>query len=260
MSQKLINRSPDLKQLRDEGYFVQIQGGLLLLRDVPYVNAQQKVLSGTLISTLNMSGDVTCKPDTHVVYFDGEFPCNADGTKIQQIENSSNYIDLGHGVTAKHTFSSKPSGGYENYHHKMATYATIIASQATVLKPETSARNFRQPEENEDSVFNYLETASVRVGIGALIQRFAAEKVGIIGLGGTGSYSLDLVAKTPVSEIHLFDDDLFLLHNAFRAPSAPSIDELREASMKVDYWARVYSKMHRRIIPHSVAISNDTVH
>jgi hypothetical protein len=260
MSQKLINRSPDLKQLRDEGYFVQIQGGLLLLRDVPYVNAQQKVLSGTLISTLNMSGDVTCKPDTHVVYFDGEFPCNADGTKIQQIENSSNYIDLGHGVTAKHTFSSKPSGGYENYHHKMATYATIIASQATVLKPETSARNFRQPEENEDSVFNYLETASVRVGIGALIQRFAAEKVGIIGLGGTGSYSLDLVAKTPVSEIHLFDDDLFLLHNAFRAPGAPSIDELREASMKVDYWARVYSKMHRRIIPHSVAISNDTVH
>jgi hypothetical protein len=35
-------------------------------------------------------------------------------------------------------------------------------------------------------------------------------KIAIIGLGGTGSYVLDLAAKTPVKEIHLFDGDKFL--------------------------------------------------
>lgn len=260
MSPRPISLSPDLKRLRDEGYFIQIQGGFLLLREVPYVNAQRQVRTGTLISSLNMAGDETHIPDTHVVYFDGEFPCNADGTQIHQIANSSNHMDLGHGVTAKHTFSSKPSSGYTDYHHKMTTYAAIISAPAAVLQPSVSARTFRVPDSEEDSVFNYIETASDRVGIGALTQRLAIEKVGIIGLGGTGSYILDLVAKTPAKEIHPFDDDLFLQHNAFRAPGAPSIDELREAPRKVDYLAGVYSKMHRRIVPHAVAIGADNLH
>jgi len=59
MSLKLINHSPDLKRLRDEGYFIQIQGALLLLREVPYLNAQRQVQIGRLISTINMAGDVT---------------------------------------------------------------------------------------------------------------------------------------------------------------------------------------------------------
>ena len=35
MSHAQFNLSPDLKRLRDEGYFVQIQGGFLVLREVP---------------------------------------------------------------------------------------------------------------------------------------------------------------------------------------------------------------------------------
>ena len=34
MSRKLFSLNPDLKKLRDEGYFVQIVGGLLLMREV----------------------------------------------------------------------------------------------------------------------------------------------------------------------------------------------------------------------------------
>jgi hypothetical protein len=260
MLHKLINHSPDLKRLRDEGYVVQIQGGFLLLREVPYVNAQRQVRTGTLISNLSMAGDKTCRPDTHVVYFDGEFPCNADGTPIHQIANQSGDIPLGNGLMAKHTFSSKPASGYTDYHDKMTTYAAIISGSAAVLKPGVSSRTFRVPDEEEDNVFNYIETASDRAGIGALTQNLATEKVGIVGLGGTGSYVLDLVAKTPVREIHLFDVDLFLQHNAFRAPGAPSIDELRDAPRKVDYLAGIYSKMHRKIVPHPVAIDADNLH
>lgn len=260
MSHQLISHSPDLKRLREEGYCVQIQGGFLLLREIPYVDTQRQVRTGTLISSLNMAGDVTQYAGDHIVSFDGTFPCNADGTPIHQIAHQSVDVDLGHGITAKHSFSSKPTNGYTDYHHKMATYATIISGPAAVLQPGVSARNFRVPDEEENSVFNYLETASDRSGIGALTQRLAIEKVGIIGAGGTGSYVLDLVAKTPVQEIRLFDDDPFLQHNAFRSPGAPSIDELREAPRKVNYLTGLYSKMHRKIVPHAVAIGADNLH
>jgi hypothetical protein len=115
------------------------------------------------------------------------------------------------------------------------------------LVPGVSPRVFRTPEDEEDSIFNYTETASDRVGIGALTGRFLNERIAIIGVGGTGSYVLDLVAKTPVREIRLFDSDEFLQHNAFRAPGAPSIEELREAPRKVEHFAGIYSKMHRGI-------------
>src|SRR5438874_7005635 len=101
MSQKLINLSPDLKRLREEGYFIQIRGGLLVMRDVPYVNSKREVRIGTLISTLTIAGEVTRTPDTHVAFFDGEFPCSADGQPLHQIAHQSAAMDLGNGVKAQ---------------------------------------------------------------------------------------------------------------------------------------------------------------
>jgi hypothetical protein len=260
MSQKLINLSADLKRLRDEGYFIQITGGLLVMRDVPYVNSKREVRIGTLFSTLTVAGEVTRTPDTHVAYFDGEFPCSSDGQRLMQIAHQSATIDLGNGVKAQHSFSSKPPGGYPDYYLKMTTYASMLAGPAAALKPGVSPRTFRTPEEEENSVFNYTETASDRVGIGALSALLATERIAIIGLGGTGSYVLDFVAKTPVREIRIIDADVFLQHNAFRAPGAPSLDELREAPKKVDYLKSIYSKMHRGIVAHAVALSEANLH
>jgi hypothetical protein len=261
MSHQPFNLSPDLKRLRDEGYFVQIRGGLLIMRDVPYVNAEKKVLGGTLISTLNMAGDVAQRPDPHTIHFDGEYPCQADGTPIRQIAYQSANYNLGNGVTAKHMFSSKPTdtGRYADYYHKMTSYAGILAGPAAVLQPDVTPRAFREPEPEEESIFNYVETASDRAGIGALTERLAGERLAILGLGGTGSYILDFTAKTPVQEIRLFDDDEFLQHNAFRSPGAPAIDELRQAQKKVDYFNAIYSKMHRGITAHAVAIDAGNV-
>jgi hypothetical protein len=260
MSLKLINLSPDLKRLREEGYFIQILGGLLVMRDVPYVNAQGKVCIGTLISTLNVAGEVTRTPETHVAYFDGEFPCGSDGKPLNQIAHQSTAIDLGNGVKARHSFSSKPAGGYADYYQKMTTYAAILSGPAEVLKPGISPQTFRAPEDEENSVFNYTETASDRVGIGALTALLATEKVAIIGLGGTGSYVLDFLAKTPVREIRIVDGDEYLQHNAFRSPGAPTIDELRDAPKKVDYLKGIYSKMHKGITAHAVALDATNLH
>ena len=104
-------------------------------------------------------------------------------------------------------------------------------------------------------MFNYTETASDRVGIGALTALFNKEKVAIIGLGGTGSYVLDFVAKTPVLEIRIIDGDEFLQHNAFRAPGAPTVEQLRDAPPKVAYLKGIYSKMHKGIVAHAVSLN-----
>ncbi len=260
MSRELFSRNADLKRLRDEGYFVQVVGGLLVMRDVPYVDAKRQVLTGTLISSLTLAGDQTRRPDTHVIHFDGDYPCQADGSPIKEISNQTGDFDLGHGLKAKHKFSSKPENGYADYFHKMSTYAAILSGPAATLKPNVTPRTFRTPEPEEDTVFNYTETASDRVGIGALAERLTSEVVAIIGGGGTGSYILDLVAKTPVREIRLFDEDEFLQHNAFRAPGAASIEDLREAPKKVDYLKAIYSRMHRGIVAHDVALGASNLH
>lgn len=261
MSRALFSRNADLAKLREEGYFVQVVGGFLVMREVPFVDADRKVRRGTLISSLDLAGDQTRPPDTHVIHFDGDYPCFADGNRIAAIANQTMHFNLGHGLTAEHAFSSKPDGGYRDYHHKMTTYASILAGPAAVLDSTATARPYRALDEKEDAdgVFNYVETASDRVGIGALTARLAGHRVAIIGLGGSGSYILDLVAKTPVAEIRLFDADEFLQHNAFRAPGAPSLEELREAPLKVQHFEAIYSRMHRGITAIPEAISADNL-
>ena len=75
-------------------------------------------------------------------------------------------------------------------------------------------------------MFRYADTASVRCEIVTTSARLKLKKVAIVGLGGTGAYLLDQVAKTPVWEIHLFDGDTFRQHNAFRSPGAATMEEV----------------------------------
>lgn len=256
MSQQLISRNPDLLQLQEDGYEVSIVAGHLVLRNVPYATSSNEVARGTLISTLNLSGNQTQRPDTHVVMFAGGTPCDAQGCPLSKIVNPSTVQQLGGGLTAQHTFSSKPSKGYyADYFEKMSTYASILTAEAAAIDPDATART-RSVIANDDleSPFVYLDTATTRAGIGEVSQKLENERVAIIGLGGTGSYVLDQIAKTPVERIDLFDDDDFLQHNAFRAPGAPSLDELRKRPKKVEHFADIYSKMHRRIVPHAVRL------
>jgi hypothetical protein len=67
------------------------------------------------------------------------------------------------------------------------------------------------------------------------------------------------VAKTGVREIHLFDGDKFLTHNAFRSPGAACIEELRREQFKVEYFCELYSKIRRNILPHAYFIDGTNV-
>lgn len=260
MSHALISLNPDLLRLQNEGYEVEVRSGHLLIHSVPYVNAKGEIALGTLVSDLTMAGNLTSRPGSHVAMFIGEHPCNKDGSEIQQIKHNSSHMPLAPDVVAQHSFSNKPPQGYADYYEKMARYIEIISAPAKSLQPYVTARTYRVIEAApEDGAFNYVDTASSRAGIGAITAKIAMRRVAIVGLGGTGSYVLDLVAKTPVGEIHLYDGDLFLQHNAFRAPGAASIEQLQGRPSKVVYHQANYAKMHRGIVPHQEYIDEDNV-
>lgn len=261
MSPQLISRSPDLLRLQEEGYEVSVVGAHLVIRNVPYVTQASAVARGTLVSTLCLSGDRTQRPDTHVAMFSGEVPCDAQGRPLSRIINSSSVQSLGGDLVVNHMFSSKPKvGHYADYHEKMTTYAAILSNEAEAIDPEATPRT-RRVVANDDpqSPFVYLDTATSRAGIGEVSQKLEGERIAIVGLGGTGSYVLDQVTKTPAARIDLFDDDDYLQHNAFRAPGAASLDELKERPKKVEHWADVYSRMHRHIVPHAVRLGSDNL-
>lgn len=81
----------------------------------------------------------------------------------------------------------------------------------------------------------------------------------IVGLGGTGSFILDLIAKTPIQETHLYDRDIMRAHNAFRAPGAASVEQLDAAPFKVEYYQRKYEVMRRGIVPHPVHVDESNI-
>jgi len=260
MSRQLINRSPDLRALQDDGYEVEILSGHLVVRNVPYVDAIKQVRRGILVSVLDLAGDVTTKPGTHVAMFAGAHPCDSDGNELKKIKHSSSQQSICDGLNADHSFSSKPAGGYKDYYEKMTTYVAILSSHAQLIDPSATAQTRRViATDDPDTVFNYLDTASSRAGISALSSKLELDKLAIVGLGGTGAYVLDQVAKTPVGEIHLYDGDDLFQHNAFRYPGAATLEELIAVPKKVAYLAGRYAPMRKNIVPHPVFIDETNV-
>ncbi len=220
---------------------------------VPYVAGGHYVRRGTLVCTYLESGGVLMPPDNHQVWFEGEYPCFADGRPITQIQHSSARRELAAGIFVDHYFSNKPDGasGFTNHYDKMIHYLTLLQAQARVLEPNATAQTWRAiAKADEQSVFKYADTSSARSETLAVSRRLAMKRVAIVGLGGTGGYVLDQVAKTPVEEIHLFDGDEFLQHNAFRAPGAASLEQIGQRMPKVEYFRTLFEPMRRGLITH----------
>jgi molybdopterin/thiamine biosynthesis adenylyltransferase len=160
----------------------------------------------------------------------------------------------GDGESRHRLLCQKPAGReFHDYHELVTSYVNLFAKHAVLLDPDCTARTGGGiiSEHNAASPFNYVDTASSRAGVEAFSRRLEGMTIAIVGLGGTGSYVLDLVAKTPVATIHLFDDDTFDQHNAFRAPGAVAVEDLAVRRAKVDHFSAIYSRLHRGIVPHA---------
>jgi len=267
MSHTLVSRSPDLRQLQQDGYDVAVEGVHLVLHDVPFLTATGEVARGTLISELTTTGTTTAPPSDHTVYLVGGVPHNDSGAPLtDELISNPNRVQVGPELFADCQLSRKrsvngiltPPG---DYHEKMTTYADYLEAWAKRVDPTATARVYRpmRTAPDDDSVFEYFDSASSRAQISHLAERLALQRVAIVGLGGTGSYILDQVAKTRVREIHLYDSDVLYAHNAFRAPGAATADQLDEVPLKVDYYRAMYAAMHRHITAHPVDVTADNV-
>ena len=262
MSALLIARDPSISPLIDEGYEVAIRNNHLLVLNVPYVNAEKKVRRGILVCNLGQAFSPLGAPPHHQAWFVGDIPCYASGQEIEALIFQRGPLALWDGFTASVFFSNKPHGisQFATYADKMLHYIGLIEAQAGVIEPRVTARTRKAFSFSDStSVFKYDDMASVRASIVAVTDRLKSEKIGLVGLGGTGSYILDLVAKTPVEEIHLFDGDQFEIHNAFRAPGAASVDDLQRKLAKVEYFAERYAPMRNGIVSHNCLITEDNL-
>ncbi|MHA3788272.1 ThiF family adenylyltransferase [Flavobacterium hauense] len=261
MSLQLINHSPDLKRLRDEGYEIEVRGGYLLIHHIPFVDQNKQIQYGVLVSTLTLtSNNRTGIPDNHVIYFIGGNPCEVDGTIITSIQHNNTNSVLNQQITVNRSFSNKPATGYPNYYEKVKRYADIISASAKYLDPSVTEKTFKVIADNaNETVFQYIDTNSSRANIEVINAKLEGQKIAIIGLGGTGAYILDMVAKTPVKEIHLYDGDSFDQHNAFRSPGAASMSELEGNMRKAAYYQKLYSNMHKHIHIHDYYVKKENL-
>ena len=102
--------------------------------------------------------------------------------------------------------------------------------------------------------FKIPYTYEDRTGIAKIHNRIRSQRVLIVGLGGTGSYVLDLLSKTPIPHIHLVDHDRLEWHNFLRAPGSPDGRQIAgqhdSALLKVTYYKEKYAGLRSGIHDH----------
>lgn len=255
-----------LGRLLEDGYDVVLHCGHLVVRRVPYLTWLGEGLDrhlvvkhdGRLILPVNdTDGVLTDNIGDHQIWFAGQEPTDETGVALGPM----NEADLGNGLHRNYSLSFKPpSGSYASVHDKVRHYARILRDAARSVEPDVTASAGAAFQEVEDDLpFVYRDTNTTRAGLTALNDRFRGQTIAIIGLGGSGSYILDQIAKTSVDKIVLIDGDVLENHNAFRAPGAAAKQDLQKRVNKADYFAGEYSRMHTGISAHCVALTGENL-
>ncbi len=237
MFHQLVNHNDDLRRLVEKGYAVAIDGGYLVIREIPYLDAQKQLQWGAFVAKLEFVDKLTVKQDDHQIWFAGSVPHGLDGNPISNLADRLTTLALGQAsvdVVVQRRFSNKPkvTERFSDFFEKMESYLTIISGPAMELY-SANPYTFRTIEKISDSVFKFHDTLTSRAEITDLSAKFANDVVAVIGLGGTGAYVLDFLVKTPVKEIRSFDLDVFHVHNAFRSPGRLEESELGKSKADV---------------------------
>lgn len=253
----LISHNLDLQKIQDERISFDVRSGNFVADCVPYLTEKKEIKAGILVFPMNMDNLTIKKPTEHIAFFIGEKPCEMDGTPIKGLGILEMQQPLFDGIKSNYRFSCYPDKGmYPTYYDKVLNYWRIITAPAENIDHKACQALKRQKlVRPTDSKLVYWDLNSSRAHIAGLTDMFKGMKVAIIGLGGTGSYILDFIAKLPLEEIHLFDSDVFAQHNAFRAPGAAPSDILERNIPKVQYLSDVYRQMNEAVIPHAEDIT-----
>jgi hypothetical protein len=245
---ELANHNDDLRRLLEKGYALRVDGGYLVVRDIPYLDPAGTLKFGAIVAKLVFVDKNHVKQDDHQVYFAGSAPHGLDGRPVPNLGGGPATFALSkNDVTVERSFSNKPSAGFANFFDKIEHYLALIAGPA-MDKHRASPFTFRVDHEVvSGSVFKFHDTLTSRAELGDLAALFKNEVVAVIGLGGTGSYVLDFLVKTPVKDIRCFDGDAYYVHNAYRSPGRLQQEELGQPKSEV-YFQRYTNFRHGLLV------------
>lgn len=255
--------APDeaIAQLRSDGFNADVVDGVLAVHDVPAVDASGSVRHIILAEPLQYAGDQLMPPVDHTLYFCGDHPCDDQGRPLTRLVAGPDQSVLRPGVISQFRLSSKPQTGiYLDLHDKVTHYVDLIERWAQAVEPGATARTFGTTSEDSwTSPFLYTDSATPRAGIADRAAPLRGQRLAVVGAGGTGSFLIDLLIKTPAAEIHVYDGDTLLSHNAFRAPGAISLATLRAQPAKADHWAQVATAMRTGVVSHPSYVTAEDV-
>ena len=237
---QLASHNADINQLLEKGYALRIDSSHLVVRDIPYLDNNLDLKWGAFVAKLVFVDNVCVRQDNHQVYFAGSMPYGLNGRPIPNIGGGEHKITLGKDdVVVERAFSNKRKNDkgelveFKDFFDKIEHYKAVVSGPA-ISKYGANPHTHRvDPDVAGDTVFKFHDTLTSRAEIGDLVQRFKKEVVAVIGLGGTGSYVLDFLVKTPVKEIRAFDGDELYIHNAYRSPGRLQSAELGRPKAEV---------------------------
>jgi hypothetical protein len=232
-----LENHDDIRRLLDAKYSISLLDGFLVVHDVPYLDSNGQLKKALLAAPLHTPTPATLGPPfNHQMFWSGEQPYNIDGTHIPLANIPGNVTLLG--THFPRHLSNKPPEGFSNYFDLVEHYVALISGPAEELFGATAKTGAQYNVSSETSVFKVRDTFSAKAELTDLNRLLADDHVAIIGLGGTGSYVLDFIAKTPVKAITAFDYDIFEVHNAFRSPGETNFGDF--GNLKTDVYRRKY--------------------
>lgn len=251
MSRQLASHNDDIRRLIEKGFAVSEDSNYLVVRDIPYLDENLKLAAGAFVAKLVAVDEHKVQQDNHQVWFAGGVPHGLDGRPIPNLGDSPCTLHLSSAcsdVIVQRQFSNKPvaTERFADFFAKIESYTNIIAGPA-MERFDASPYTFRVATEDAvDPVFKFRDTLTSRGEITDLAACFRDEIIAVIGLGGTGSYVLEFILKTPVAEVRAFDADRFHVHNAFRSPGRVDPSEFDKTKAEV-YHARYENFRHRLV-------------
>ena len=259
MSSSLISRSADLFSLSAAGYSLEVRGAYLVVRQIPYLDVKGDIRVADIVTALNLVGgsedNRTVPPADHTVWWTGQTPHTISGESMYSHLVCGKWAegrDLGEGITVTEQWSRKlrengKPRAYVDFREKIETYVAEVADQAEAKRPGTieACKHGHCPQIHSSNRFHYTDSNSYRNGTRGIERRIEDEVVGVIGVGGSGSYLVDVLAKTNIRELHLFDDDSMDTHSAFRVAGAARVEELGCNKAKVDWHDERYTVVRK---------------
>ncbi|EKD44151.1 MAG: hypothetical protein ACD_71C00222G0010 [uncultured bacterium (gcode 4)] len=253
---EIILKNDDLNRLLEEGYSVWVKDWSLYIHNIPVLNSAGGISTTYIVTPLDLDNGMTMRPAQHIVYI-AELPYKQDNGSIILLDTISIAQNQNVNGLILHQLSRKPANGYEDYYQKMTTYINILVENIKHIDSSATGKKWlKSPLTEINGNLLHTDTNASRANIFHLNKLFENQKIAIIGIWGTGSYILDLIARLPLAQIDLFDDDIYANHNFFRSPGSrlPKWNEIKSEVFK-----EIYSERNENINSYTLKIDESNL-